>query len=323
MLLPAGVPYTPTHPHAPLTPLPRLLSLAPPLSQPTTGYAVAVTSHGFQRIAATAALLAVLAPTSDTTFVRSAPSTAPRAARRGLRNRDNGDGGGDSSSLSRKASVDERDQKKEEKEEEREEAEGEEVTVDVAGTNQIDEGAETDAAKVDVEGIVKEEDEGEAEGEEEGPAQKAIPKIAKHSGKSSPVRKERKRRQIVHHGGKQGDGLYGRREEEKGASGGGGRETGPTKVSEQDSGGAGAGRSVGGSAGAAAAGMLSELRATEAVGGEGPEQRASAEEECRVTGPCHKCEKDELDLEYCKDTQRRQEVRTGRGCFLFCSFFTP
>lgn len=296
------------------------MSVAPPLSQPTTG--CGGTSHRFQRIAATAALLAVLAPTSDKIFVRSAPSTAPRAARRGLRNRDNGDGG-DSSSLSRKASVDERHQKKEEKEEEREEAEGEEATVDVAGTNQIDEGAETDAAKVDVEGIVKGEEEGAPKGEEEGPAQKAIPKIAKHSGKSSPVRKERKRRQIVHHGGKQGDGLYGRREEEKVASGGGGRETGPTKVSEQDSGGAGAGRSVGGSAGAAAAGVLSELRATEAEGGEGPEQRASAEEECRVTGPCHKCEKDELDLEYCKETQRRQEVRTREGLLLFRSFFTP
>ncbi|CAN0263679.1 unnamed protein product [Pylaiella littoralis] len=91
----------------------------------------------------------------------------------------------------------------------------------------------------------------------------------------------------------------------------------------------GAGEGVGGDAQAATAqaGPLSELHATDEGGvgepevevemgveagagaGEQQEQQGQGGEECRATGPCVWCERDELLLEYCKETGRREEVR--------------
>lgn len=95
----------------------------------------------------------------------------------------------------------------------------------------------------------------------------------------------------------------------------------------------GAGEGVGGDAQAATAqaGPLSELHATDEGGvgepevevemgveagagaGEQQEQQGQGGEECRATGPCVWCERDELLLEYCKETGRREEVRKGGG----------
>eukprot|EP00752_Nemacystus_decipiens_P012721 g11271.t1 len=250
----------------------------------TAGDTTAATPHTFQRAGTTVALLAVLTAASDKTFVRAAPapSSATRAKRKDLRNhrngRNTGDGGGGPSRKKRPDRSDQEEGETEEAGDEEGEEVGEDETADVAVTNQINEGgAEADTATVEGERIV--EKEGGGEGEGEGPAaQTATPKIVPRSGNSSTVREESQRRHVIHHPG----GTHGV---------------------------AGAGGS-GGSAGAAAAGAISEFRATEEVGEQGAEQRVDTEEEnCRVTGPCLRCEKDELDLEYCKETQRRQEVR--------------
>lgn len=94
-----------------------------------------------------------------------------------------------------------------------------------------------------------------------------------------------------------GDGSWGRGQRGGGGGGGGGGSGGDADAD--------VGHVPGGAA--AAAGVLTDHRATdghEGDGGEGGEE----EEVCTVTGPCVWCERDEMGLEYCMETSRRQEV---------------
>lgn len=82
---------------------------------------------------------------------------------------------------------------------------------------------------------------------------------------------------------------------------------------------AGDGDAIGGThGGAAAVGVLSEHRGTNEHGdvevseGDGEAGEGEAETECLETGPCVWCERSEMQLEYCKETGRRQEVGVHR-----------
>ncbi|CAB1113871.1 unnamed protein product [Ectocarpus sp. CCAP 1310/34] len=120
--------------------------------------------------------------------------------------------------------------------------------------------------------------------------------------------------------------------EEGGGSGGNRHETNAPKERAQESGADGSGGdgqpgNISGNVGAAAVGAaLAELRETDereggkaevvvAVGADDAnedqevEEEEEAVEECKAIGPCVWCEKDEVSLEYCKETGRREEVR--------------
>jgi len=133
----------------------------------------------------------------------------------------------------------------------------------------------------------------------------------------------------VHHHGTKTGGYGGARED--GSIGGGDGLGGESFTSrsaadethgtnESAQGGVSNGAAAGGGnrdAGAAAVGgAISELRANDERGAGEVELEVSERRgelgDCWITGPCVLCGRDELLLEYCRDTGRRQEVRGVR-----------
>lgn len=165
----------------------------------------------------------------------------------------------------------------------------------------------------------------EAEEEEEDGG---APERPQNLENNSSRREETQRRQVVHHHGTQTSGYGGAME---GGSIGGGDgfggesftsrsaadETHGTNESAEGGVTTGGGGSNRGAGAAAVGGAISELRANDERG-EGEVQLDVSERrgelgDCWITGPCVLCERDELLLEYCRDTGRRQEVMGGGG----------